>query len=677
MMSRKPLKYLAAALLLPLVLCALAALYIAINGWNWARAPLQRMALTRTGRELVIAGDLQVHFAWPGLRVQAARVSFANPAWASEPQMLVADSVDLQLNLPALWQRALVLSEVRLSHPVVFVERTADGRKTWLLDTAQSDENTHVKISRLTLDKGRFGFDDAAQHTHIRAELDTPDAATGNIVFSASGSLKGQPLKASGQGGPVLTLRDERTPYPLKLQATVGSTAVRADGQVTGLISLVALDMQLAVRGENLALLFPLLGVGLPQTPAYSVNGRLVHNAKVWRYDKFTGRLGHSDVAGNVQVSLAGARPFLRGDMASEVFDIADLGPTVGVPPASAAASSPAPRRVLPDMPFKTERWRALDTDLTLRATRLVRAQALPLEHLTAHVQMQDGVLSVSPLALDIAGGRLQATLRLDGQQGEIKATAQGQLRQMKLDRLFPSLKSAGGSAASTSVGRIDGDFDLAGHGDSVGRMLATADGKLRLVAQKGEISRLLMEQMGLHVLEIVQLTLGGDQRTALHCAVADFGVQRGVMTARTLLLDTAVSTVLGSGKVDLAQETLDLTLVPHTRNTSLVSLRGPLHLKGSLAAPVVTLDKAAIFTRSAGAIALGLINPLLALLPLVDTGPGLEDTCGRPEQKPPGAGPAASKTRAERPATTQAPAERPVVATSPGRARPNPRPAP
>ena len=57
---------------------------------------------------------------------------------------------------------------------------------------------------------------------------------------------------------------------------------------------------------------------------------------------------------------------------------------------------------------------------------------------------------------------------------------------------------------------------------------------------------------------------------------------------------------------------------------------RGPVYVKGNLGKPVVQLDAAGIAARSGGALLLGLLNPLLALVPLLEAGPGLDSECGR-----------------------------------------------
>lgn len=89
-------------------LLLLAALYITLFGWNWLRAPLEREVLQRTGRVLAIQGDLSINFSWPQTTLRAAQVTFANPAWALQPQMLKADNVAVSVDLPALLQHQVV-----------------------------------------------------------------------------------------------------------------------------------------------------------------------------------------------------------------------------------------------------------------------------------------------------------------------------------------------------------------------------------------------------------------------------------------------------------------------------------------------------------------------------------------------------------------------------------------
>ena len=616
----------------------LAALYIAIFGWNWLRRPIEQMTLDKTGRVLAISGELQVHFVWPLPHIRTEAVTFSNPDWSTERQMVTADAVDIAIDLPQLLRQNIVFSEVKLERPVVFLERGSGGRKNWLLDMNQQDEQASIRIDRLTLDNGRFGYDDAEQKTSIRADLSTTNTqpSGAGLVFMARGQYKGLALKASGNGGSILGLRDERTPYALNVDLSVGRTGVKANGTITSLLRLSAMDMRLAMRGDSLAQLFPLLGIAFPETRPYATDGHIVHSEKTWRYEKFSGRVGDSDIAGTFQLDTGGKRPAMKGDLVSRLLDIADLGPLIGARPGSvqaaqqaAPASSqsatpmPAQARVLPDMPFKTDRWNSVDAEVTLSAKTIRRAQQLPLEDLVAHLTLRDSVLTLDPLNFRLAGGQLNGVILLDGRKNPIQAHARIRARKILIAKLFPTVE-----LSKTSIGEINGDFDLSGSGSSVGRMLASSNGKLGLVVSGGEISRLMMEKAGLHLWEILQLKVTGDKLVKLRCGVADFDVKQGIMHADAAIFDTEVTTIVATGDIDLGEEKLDLTLNQKTKNTSPVALRSPIYVRGSLARPIVEVDKGRVAARGLGAIALGIVNPLLALIPLNDAGPGKDSDC-------------------------------------------------
>jgi AsmA protein len=632
----RSLKWIAGVLLAPVVL---AVLFVAIFGWNWLRGPIERMTTERTGRVLAINGDLTVKFGWPLPHIRAATVSFANPAWARETQMLTADAVDVTIHLPQLLARNIVLPEVRLEHPVVFLEQAADGRRNWLLDLQQQNEEARVRIDRLTLDQGRLGYDDVGQRTSIRAELSTTagQANETGVSFSVQGQYKGMPLKAHGKGGPVLGLRDDATPYPLQTEITVGHTALKAAGSITSLLKFSAVDMRLAVRGDSLAQLFPLLGIAFPETRAYATEGHLLHQANTWSYKEFSGRIGGSDIAGTLSVDTGGKRPAMKADLVSKVLDIADLGPLIGAqtgsvdaarqaaPPSQSAAPTPVLARVLPDMPFKTDRWDSVDAEVTLKAKTFRHARELPLEDLAAHLSLRDSVLTLDPLDFGVAGGQLNAVISLDGRSDPILAHARIKARKIQLAKVFPTA-----ALGTNSIGQINGDFDLAGKGNSVRRMLANSSGKVDLVVAGGKISKLMMEKAGLHLWEILELKMAGDRLVTLRCAVAGFDVKQGNMQANALIFDTEVTTIVGTGSIDLGDEKLDLTLNQKTKYTSPVALRSPIYVRGSFAKPAVEVDKGRVAARALGALALGLVNPLLTLIPLIDAGPGKDSDCGQ-----------------------------------------------
>lgn len=457
-----------------------------------------------------------------------------------------------------------------------------DGRKSWLLNLGQTNEQARVLIGRLTLEQATLGYDDSGQKTSLRAELSTVQQANSSdklsgLRFTAAGRYKGMAVHAQGSGGPVLSLRDTRLPYPLMLDATVGRTGARLEGTVTDLLTFTAVDMHAVLHGDSLEQLFPLLGVPLPATHAYSMQGRLLHTGASWRYEQFSERIGASDIAGDVQMITGGSRPVLTAKLRSKLLNLDDLGPVIGArPKVGTVVATPKRRgrRVLPDIPFKTERWDSVVADVVLHATQLRHAKAWPLENLITHLKLRDSELTLDPLDFGLAGGQLKTKVTLDGRKQPIQAHAQVKASMVLLAKLFPTV-----NLSKSSKGQINGELDLVGSGNSVGRMLASANGKMGLVVAGGQISKLILEQVGLHLWEILSLNLTSDRLVKLRCAVADFDIKQRKMRVKTLVFDTQVTTLFGTGSIDLGDETLNLTFSPKSKNTSPVALRSPIYV--------------------------------------------------------------------------------------------------
>ncbi|MDO9386685.1 MAG: AsmA family protein [Thiobacillus sp.] len=624
-----------AGLAIVLSVLALPVLVLATtSNWNWLRGPLSQHVHDTTGRTLLLQGDLKVHLGWPHTRIHAAGVAFSNPSWAHEKQMFEARNVGFSLAMLPLLGGRIVLDEVQLDRAVALFEKAADGRKNWLLDRQQRDESARITVNHVAIKAGRIGYSDVRQKTAISAIVATRDAPTATVTplsVTAHGQYRGLTLKVQAQGASVLTLREVKTPYRLKLTGTIGPTTVRADGTITNLAELSAIDLKIGLSGGSLAQLYPLFGIVLPDTPPYATQGRLLHQAQHWRYEKFSGRIGRSDIAGTLQVDTGGKRSKLTATLASRQLNLADLGPLVGSDHSS-AASAPgalvvdqpaAARRVLPTTPFRSKRWPQMDADVSFKAASIQHNAALPIDTLSTRLQLKDAVLTLDPLRVGVAGGSLAGSLMLDAREQPIRARADLNARKISLARLFPTFDQN-----KASIGQLNGDINLRGRGDTVAAMLGSADGKLAMVINDGEISKLMMESVGLHLLEILQLKISGDKPIRIRCGVADFDVKQGVMQSNILVFDTDITRIGGSGSIDLGKEQLDLRLTPKSRKLSLVSLRTPIHVQGSFVDPQVSLDKTALAARGLGALALGLVNPLLALLPLIETGPGRDSEC-------------------------------------------------
>ena len=619
-----------------LAIVALAVLVLVLLwDWNWFKGPVERIVSAKTGRSFDIGGNLDVDLGRTTV-IRAERLVLGNADWSDTPDMASTDRLDLHVRVFPLLAGRVHIPELRLAKPDLLLETGEDGGNWRFKD--MSGEGDGPRIDHLLVDEGRLRFIDAAAETDIDlavASKDSEDPSLRPLALAGDGHWRGEPFELAGAVASPLALRDTDKPYAIDLRASAGATRAHARGAITRLLGLSAFDIEMALSGKDLEDLYPLLGIALPHTPPYELDGRLVRDDAVWRYEGFSGKVGDSDLGGTAKVTTGRERLLFEGDLRSKLLDFDDLAGFVGGAPDSGAgetgnaeleadaARRAAEGKLIPDTPYELAKLRTMDADVRWKAGR-IEAPGWPLDDMDVHIVLEAGLLRLDPLDFGVSGGRIRSTVRMDARQDTIQTNAAIRARGLELGRLFPDAE-----LAQDAIGRISGDLDLGGTGNSVARMLATADGDASIGMGRGEVSNLLLELAGLDIFEAIKFLLGKDRKVAIRCAFGDFSVQDGVMTTRALAFDTEDTIIVGEGTVDLGEEQLDLVLKPRPKDRSILALRSPLVIDGSFRDPGFRPDMAQLGLRGAIALTLASITPPAALLATLELGPGEDSNCG------------------------------------------------
>lgn len=620
------------------------AVLVLLWDWNWFKGAIERQVEKRTGREFDIGGDLDVDPGWvPTIR--ADRVRFGNAAWSKQATMASAERVEFDIELKPLLRRNVRIPRLRLDHPVLNLEVGPDRIGNWKFGKPGKME---PQFRHLLIDDGKLALLDAASKTDIKVDVASGppqgDQTAPPITAKGGGRWKGNRFTVQGRAESPLELGHADSPYRIDARATADATRAHARGTLLDPLRLRDFDLKLALSGKNLEDLYPLLGLTLPASPPYSLDGRLTRDIinqgskgkrAVWHYDGFTGKVGDSDLTGNASVETGGKRPYLRAALTSRRLDFDDLAGFVGGAPqadggettnpelVALAARQQARPRVLPDTPYQLDRLRAMDADVRWKAHR-INAPTLPLDDMDAHLKLEDGLLRLEPLNFGVAGGDIRSVIRMDAREATIRTRAQITARGLNLAKLMPDVK-----LARDAIGKVGGDIAIAGNGNSIAAMLATSDGDIALGMGHGQISNLLMEFAGLDLAEALKFLVTRDRKVPIRCAFGDFAVRDGIMTARALAFDTTDTIIVGDGTISLRDETLDLRLRPRPKDRSLFVLRSPLLVSGTFKDPSFRPDLKRVGLRGAIALTLASIAPPLALLATLELGPGEDADCG------------------------------------------------
>lgn len=616
----------------------LVAIFMLLFDWNWLRGPVERAVSAKTGREFHL-GHLDVDLGRT-ITVRGERLSLGNASWSKRGAMAELNAAEIDVELWPLLRGKLQLPEIRLEHPTLLLEAGNDSHPgNWVFDQSDSD-GSMPPLGRLLVNNGRLQYIDDASRSDVDVVINSlappsSDQRAAPIGIDGKGRWKGYPFSLKGNTASPLELSQSEHPFRIDLRGSAGATRTHVRGTLTNPFQFRVFDLQMALSGQDMEELYPLIGVAMPSTPPYKLDGRLRRDGDVWRYEKFTGTAGDSDLSGTAEIDLRNKRPILRADLASKRLDFDDLAGFVGAPPKTGANESAnaeqkkqaaqlaASARVLPTTPYDLSKLRAMDAQVRWRAQR-INAPSWPLDDMDAALTLKDGVLQLDPLNFGVAGGDIRSTIHMDARNAVITTQLKAGIRGIRLDQLFPDA-----TLAKQASGAIGGELDLRGRGNSIAAMLGSADGSIGVGMGRGHVGNLIIELAGLDIAESLKYLITKDRQIPVHCIFGDFGVQDGLMQSRALAFDSTDTIIVGEGNISLKNETLDLLLRPRPKDRSILSLRSPLRIGGTFKDPSFRPDFKALGMRGAIAVALGSIAPPAALLATFEPGPGKDSDCG------------------------------------------------
>ncbi|MBV1832780.1 AsmA family protein [Novacetimonas pomaceti] len=288
-----------------LLISAAAIVVVAAGGALAVRSILDPQALRlraiaaierQTGRDVTL-GALEVHL-FPA-SVSVRDIGLANMKGGDTAQMFTARAMDASVDLMALLHHRIQLENVTLDHPVVALQRNADGQANWRL-TPNGPQASHpaapqaasgtpwtVQLGSLQVRDATVGWDDRL--TNVKTQL-----ALAHVNVSGLGGSQPTFDIAGGQGDATFTLTGHTgaialtqgaqggEKWPLRLQAAFrdhGRDAgqVTVDGTLANPDRIKGYDLKIDGQIARLADLAPLLaGYDLPDVTDMRLSTRVV-----------------------------------------------------------------------------------------------------------------------------------------------------------------------------------------------------------------------------------------------------------------------------------------------------------------------------------------------------------------------------------------------------------------
>lgn len=661
---------------------ALGVVWGELSGWPVLRQPIENAASRGVGVPVQMQGRVRTHLLWrPRLEVEHLRI--ASDARFCAPHLLDARHISLGWHWGDIWrwQRGdrLLLQRLQADQLDAHLMRIAGGDANWQLGNRDEKPRTEEeqdplgglpRFGSLVVGEGQIAWKDAVQDVDLDIHLKGREGEA--VTGAASGyeaTFKGRyrtlPMDLQVRAGSTLPLLQdpEAAPdaqwVPVRVAGTVASAKLLFDGQAAALLGTPRLDGALSFQGRSLAEVGQPLGITLPQTPPFDLRGRLSQEGGVWRLQASRATIGSSRLAGDLRFHQLTSPRRLTGELTGPKLAFADLGPAIGGDGGTARkpAQQVAQGRVLPQRRFDLPSLKVMDADVNVAIDEVdfgTDAMA-PLKGLKTRIHLDAGVLRLEDLQATVSGGQFKGRTQLDANTQPAKWQARldiagvdiaGWMRGLRKDAAPPApsanankaLKKEreqarqGGEQAVRSyvTGVLSAKLDVRGAGNSTADILGSLNGPIDLTLRDGTLSHLATEAMGLDVAQALGVLIRGDHPLPLNCARFDMVASNGVLEPRLAVIDNRDSTVRINGNVNLRDESMALRLVTQPKDWSLISLRTPITVNGTLGKPDVGIEARRLTARVLGAVALGAAaGPAAAVIPLIEQGQkNTEDPC-------------------------------------------------
>ena len=636
---RRPLRivgYILAALLV--IVIALYVYQYVTKGRFW-RSTFLSYASKTAGREVKIAGDFQLYLH-PNIRFVAEGLSVANPDWATDKQLFVARRIETDISL---WQLILGkqhLNFLTLDGATAGLQQAKDGRNTWTFAGDKPFEIPAIDVATITGSKLHYldEFRKADVTLNFGDVAATDKRVERPLTFSGGGTAMGAPFTLSGSlATPNATMTGGKT--TLDLRARVADSTITVAGTLPKPTVYEGADLRVTIAGKNLQTPFRLFGIAVPSTRPYRLASNLTKTGEEYRFTKLTGRFGDSDLAGTMTVKRAGedtksGRLRLDADLHTRVLSILDVGPFIGYSPEKLDAQGGKAAitqvgghpRVLPDAPLAVEGLKPFDAAIHYTAAKIGTGTA-DIRNLRLDLTLDHSLLTLKPIAFDLAGGRLTSDIVIDARKPQVLTDYDIRLSQVPLGKLLTQFKVEDSGTTASLRARVQ----LHGTGDTVRKSLATSNGRIAVVFPKGTLWIRNIELAKLDLQNFFTAFLGKQLKKPreINCGLVAFTVKDGVGQADPIFFDTNRANFTAKGQISFVDESLGLSFRGDSKEFSLFSGQSPIGIGGYFAAPKINPISAQLLTRAGAAVALGVVGtPIASLLAFVDLGNAKNSNC-------------------------------------------------
>lgn len=586
--------------------------------FNDYKGLVAEQAKKATGRDLVIAGDLNLEISLnPAIAVNG--VTFANANWGSRPDMVRIDRFAAEVSLIPLLSGQVVINRLLLEGVDLLAETDKNGLGNWEFGSAKPVEAapaesssgavTIPSVDQVVMKDIIVTYKDGITGQEHRVALDEMTAAAGSVdspvALSAKGSLNEKSFSIDGTLGSIAQMSSAGDLYPIEIKAQALGINTNYKGMLGTPAGNIAVngDVNLSIPsiaktlGDVASIVPDMAAPPKLGADALQLTSKIIFDGKSAKLNGLALTVGKTDIAGSITANIGGARPSIDAALTSNLIDVDEL-----LPPSDEAAASAAPAdgRVFSNDPLPLDGLKAADVNLTFNGKKVV-VQGNEIDDIAVKLSLKGGNLNVDPLAATVVGTKIGGKIALDASKPA--PTMAAILSAAGLD-YGALLKQRG--LTDIAEGKLDANIDVSGAGSSVRALMASLNGSVIVQTENGKINSSALNIVSSDMMSVLPGFNSKDDKT-LRCGVVNLKINQGMAGVHSLVFETGGLSAIGVGNIDLRDEKLALVIDPRAKNASLASAAVvPVTITGTFLKPEWELNKTAIVGNAASTVAKG-----------------------------------------------------------------------
>jgi len=633
-----PLASIIAFLTTTLGLLVLAWTILFVTKGRFLKPTFEKIASSQTHRNVKVAGDFQLYFAPFNVKFLAEGLTISNPEWAGRGNFFSARKIDTRISTWSLFTHKYRFNWVGLENGRVDLQWDKAGeRNTWTFDdNKKKGDPFELPAIRRALVQGtlvryvdpRMQIE-AAIRIHTVEATDTKFASA--VRFDGNGTARGTRFTLNGALlSPNATLAGGANQLRLHVEGV--RTAIDVSGTLPGATEIEGADLHIDARGQNLADVFAVAGIAVPDTRNYRLRSAMTKRGDEWRFTGMRGRFGASDLSGKFTVALKEPRLLLTADLSTRLLDIVDAGPFIGYSPQASAAGAVVTQaagtpRILPDAPLRVEALKNFDAKVDW-TVRTVRADKLPVSNITLGLDLDNRLLKLSPLNFSLARGTVNSDITINARRDPVFTDYDIRLSPTPMGVLLAGF----GVEESGTTGTLKARVQMTGSGNSVRDSLANSNGRIAVILPKGSFWTRNIQLSELDIGTFIQKMFEKKLKepVQINCGLIGFSVRNGIAAADPILIDTDKNVMLGRGGFSFKNERLDMAFRADSKKFSLFAGQSPVGIGGYFARPSIDVISPELLGRAGAGLGLGIVaSPFAAVIAFVDVGDAKAADCG------------------------------------------------